>query len=617
MKTKYRSDIQVLRGLAVASVVLFHLGYEGFRFGYLGVDVFFVISGYLMAILYDRGTKLDFYGRRIRRLLPAYWITILSSLAVGSLLLVPQDFRGFVTQSLWAFPFGSNFFHWHLGDYFESSTTAPLLNLWSLSVEMQFYLLVPFLYPILRKRKALLWAVLLLSLLMYFAMLSVSPKTSFFITPFRIWEFLFGAAVAWQASNLKATEIGKRMFVIPAVWVAVIFASGISGYVYNAHSTWSGLLNLSAVSATAFAIRYGLPAWFLSTVASRSLQKVGDFSYSIYLIHFPAIIFWTYVPFDGQALGNLPVHIVTLSLISTVLSSIVMRLYVERRFSTFLNTSLARILVVLFFGLSAFGLQETNMRRFSADQLLVVNVEKDSGNYRCGYLTYRLWTLSQVLLPSKPYCELSSESKNPKALLVGDSHANSLKEVFRDVSIEFGWSPLFVIPNDPIIGNRLQSEDLSAEIVSAEIDLVILHYSSRAFQDSSDRARIRAFVETLILSGVEVEVLAPIPIYPSSVPAALWRGEGEPEVLELTLDQHYLGNDGFSVFSGEVEALGLRVVDPAPVFCGRDLLCRWASPSGKLFYFDSEHLTFTGARVLRPIFEDYLARPLHQESQSG
>jgi len=192
----YRNDIQLLRGMAVFFVILFHLEIAGFQSGLLGVDVFFVISGYLMAMLFDKGSAKDFYRRRIHRLVPAYFVVVVITLLATSLITIPVDFKQAFEQSVFSLFFANNIGFWSHQSYFNKSEFNPLLNLWSLGVEAQYYLIVPLFLAYLKSRKIITISVFFLSLIACLIVTSISPKTSFFKMPFRVWEFVLGAIVA-------------------------------------------------------------------------------------------------------------------------------------------------------------------------------------------------------------------------------------------------------------------------------------------------------------------------------------------------------------------------------------------------------------------------------------
>jgi peptidoglycan/LPS O-acetylase OafA/YrhL len=135
---QYRKDIQILRGLSVLLVVLFHLEIAGFKSGFLGVDVFFVISGYLMAVLYNPSKQKDFFLKRAKRILPAYFAIIILTLIACIPLTVPSDYNQVATQAAFATGLSSNIGYWLENSYFDKSAFKPLLHLWSLGVEIQF-----------------------------------------------------------------------------------------------------------------------------------------------------------------------------------------------------------------------------------------------------------------------------------------------------------------------------------------------------------------------------------------------------------------------------------------------------------------------------------------------
>ncbi len=211
IKIDYRLDIQVLRGIAVLLVLFYHLKINGFNNGYLGVDVFFVISGYLMAIICKSTSPLNFYIKRLKRLLPAYFFTIILTSVVVCIISIPSDAQQHFNR-LWFDLFGmSNIAYWLKNSYFNLNSFQPLLNLWSLGVEIQFYAIAPILLIYLSKHKIIFFLTLIISTIITFIITGISPKTSFFLIPFRFYEFLIGAAIAWYPIK-KISEFTKKKF---------------------------------------------------------------------------------------------------------------------------------------------------------------------------------------------------------------------------------------------------------------------------------------------------------------------------------------------------------------------------------------------------------------------
>ena len=133
----YRKDIQILRGISVMLVVLFHLGFTLFQSGFLGVDVFFVISGFLMAILYSHDNKKEFFARRAKRLLPTYFIITLLTVCSAIFMVTPNEYAQVFSQSIYASSFSSNIGFWLQNSYFSKAEFNPLLHLWSLGVTIK------------------------------------------------------------------------------------------------------------------------------------------------------------------------------------------------------------------------------------------------------------------------------------------------------------------------------------------------------------------------------------------------------------------------------------------------------------------------------------------------
>ncbi|HWW72406.1 MAG TPA: acyltransferase, partial [Duganella sp.] len=208
----YRSDIDGLRGIAVSSVILFHAGVRGFSGGFVGVDIFFVISGYLICgiiqreIAEQRFSYAKFYARRARRILPALFAVLLVCFVAAALVMTGAEMQDFSKSALANIGAVSNVYFWKSANYFSSSAELkPLMMTWSLSVEEQFYLFFPPVLLLIRRYRwntgAALAALTAASLLASVWMTSRNPSTAFFLLPSRAWELGVGALLAHYDSR--------------------------------------------------------------------------------------------------------------------------------------------------------------------------------------------------------------------------------------------------------------------------------------------------------------------------------------------------------------------------------------------------------------------------------
>jgi len=323
---KYRPDIDGLRAIAVASVILYHLDESFLSGGFVGVDIFFVISGYLITklifgeIVSSGGFSFkNFYLRRVRRLSPALFATMLFCLGVGYFILSPTHLVE-LSQSLVSAIFSvSNIFFWSVAGYFDSdSSLKPLLHTWSLSVEEQFYLLWPLillgLASLKRPRVIPVFIIIvgLLSLLLnevFFsqqariaawfgtednqAVLNV-PSTVFYWLPFRVFEFSIGAILVWLNHPLISRTSNRWRYnseIIFAIGLAMIMWAI---FAFDDKMEFPSTAALVPCIGAALIIFSG-PAHQLSLVLSNRLMVgIGLISYSLYLIHWPLIVFYRY-----------------------------------------------------------------------------------------------------------------------------------------------------------------------------------------------------------------------------------------------------------------------------------------------------------------------------------
>jgi len=295
---RYRREIDGLRAVAVLPVILFHGGFQSFAGGYVGVDVFFVISGYLITSILIRELQqgtfsiLHFYERRARRILPALFVVMLACLPFAYAWMVPSHLIGFAQSLVSVVLFVSNIFFWYQGEaYFAADAELqPLLHTWSLAVEEQYYLLFPvFLLLVWRfGRQRVFWSVVAIaavSLLLAEWGSHNMPSATFYLAPTRAWELLAGSICAF----LTVGRPQRSSNVLSAIGLAMIVYAILR---FDADTPFPGLYALVPVVGTALIILFAArDTWVARLLSTRAFVGIGLISYSAYLWHQPLFAF--------------------------------------------------------------------------------------------------------------------------------------------------------------------------------------------------------------------------------------------------------------------------------------------------------------------------------------
>lgn len=361
----YRADIDGLRAFAVLAVVAFHANVSALKGGFVGVDVFFVISGYLISgiilrqIAKDEFRFSDFYARRVNRILPSLLIVIVVSLAIGWVVLFPGEFRELGKHTVGGSTFSSNLILWSEAGYFDSPN-KPFLHLWSLAVEEQFYLFWPLFLVIVLKVRRITYptivALVVASFLVNIWAVRHGQAVAAFYSPFtRFWEILAGALLSFAEIRRQSSKhsLWKRNAVRDNLFA---FAGGIllclSLAIVRSDTPWPGWHGLLPVTGTLALICAGGDTLLSRYVLSRrGVVHIGLISYPLYLWHWPLIVFTTLV--NGRALST--------SLASTVVVSSLILAWLTYRFIEIpirfgrRKRRSARILLPLLGSLGVFG----------------------------------------------------------------------------------------------------------------------------------------------------------------------------------------------------------------------------------------------------------------------
>jgi peptidoglycan/LPS O-acetylase OafA/YrhL len=309
-RLNYRPDIDGLRAVAVVLVVLFHAFPDFCRGGFVGVDVFFVISGYLITgnivagIAANEFSYLDFYARRFRRIVPALVVVLATVLALGWLLLLPQEFFDLSRQTIAGSSFTSNILLLMQIGYFDTaSDLKPLLHLWSLGVEEQYYIVWPAMLVLAcRTRLNKLAAIAILGAASFAFMLAVPEPDAFFLLPARFWELLLGGALVWCELEhgpalqrfrnfLSSAGVAPQALGAIAGALAVTLLAVAVGTL-NRDTPYPGWNALLPTLAAVLIIASGPGAWLNRAVlANRATVTLGLMSYPLYLWHWPLLSF--------------------------------------------------------------------------------------------------------------------------------------------------------------------------------------------------------------------------------------------------------------------------------------------------------------------------------------
>lgn len=639
----HRPDIDGLRAIAVIPVVLYHMGVPWFDGGFTGVDVFFVISGFLITSIIsedlarpDRRFSLrTFYERRIRRIFPALFTVLLVTTVLAVLILLPRDLDSYARSLVATAAFASNIHFYRQSGYFDAeSHTKPLLHTWSLAVEEQFYLFFPLLLMALYRwlgHAARVRAVLAVLALGSFAFsvwqVRVRPDAAFYLAPARAWELLLGSLLA-----LGAVPAFRRAASADAAAVLGIVLLGAGFVTFTSATPFPGVAALVPCLGAGLLIHSGGATVVNRILTWRPLVVTGLLSYSLYLWHWALLSLARHWVVDPLTMPQ-TVAVVAVA----VLASGASWRYIERplrarrvpvstvgvsaprhwRVFAWGGVASAVTVALGLAGAMTAGLPERISPRalaFDADQL-----DFNSERSRCH-------ASDRSAIPYRDTCRFGAPATTPRYALWGDSHAAELAVALGELAAASGESVRMVTysgcPPGSVdggvrggTGGCAAHERATLQAIVADDDLAVVFLIARFSQARIEQGdgffvELGRVARALADAGKRVVLVYPSPEYRSSVPVLLARAAHRGADLASV----GLTRETFDAQRAElVRALDtirrddrIGMVDPSRVLCDA-AQCR-ASADGRALYFDDDHLSLSGARFVAPAFAPYFAR---------
>jgi len=637
----YYPHIDGLRAIAVMSVVIHHIYEKFLPGGFIGVDVFFVISGYLITniILKEIGkgafSFIDFYERRIRRIFPALFGVLIFTLLGSYFILLPSDFIQMSKGLLGTLYFVSNVVFWRelQAGYFAAMDSAlnPLVHTWSLAVEEQFYVFFPVLILLaykfgLRKLQLIVFLLFLTSLFLAEIFVTKKPVATFFLSPFRIYELIMGAALAL---NLIPNSSSKHLLnLLSFVGVSLIIYSAIF---FNNLTNFPGVSALIPTIGAVLVIYCGINGskGFIKVLEFKILVYIGLISYSLYLWHWPIIVFFKYIFLntDINFVNSLIIFIVCI-LVASFSYFIIEQPFRNKKFLTTRTIFLiAGILIAIFTFLAYSGISTSGYKQRYTSEINNLDLAREPEH------TYKKCDQKFSI---DELCIIGDKSSNEEVILFGDSHLMSWAPALNDSLKEKNKKGVLVMLSacPPLIdvyaykSNKLSEECRGRSKFIKEIvkntkakEIVLSGYWAeyekeikevKAHKKHSNNKNklsvgLENTVEYLLEKGLIVKVIGPVPTYEKSVPLMLAKEliTGK-ELFDKTKNTQLQKTRNFmnSVKKYKKEE-NFKYINPIEWICERECLVK---ENKNTLYFDSNHLNVRGSKK----YKDNLTKALFE-----
>lgn len=606
---KYRNDIAGLRALAVLPILLVHAGLTAIPGGFVGVDIFFVISGYLISRIILKEMEADcftltgFYRRRALRILPALLLMLAVVLAVGWWRLFPQEMRDLSWSAAATALSGSNIWFWRTVDYFGNAEMTPLLHTWSLGVEEQFYIFYPLLLIALRRWLprhivAALWVVAVTSLAIGYGLIHFNRvQAGFYLLPPRAWELALGGLVATGAFPTLGTRMrawaawGGLAMIVSSL---VVITEGVEFPV-----PWA----LLPCVGTALLIAYGETGGTARLLSLAPMRFIGDISYSLYLWHWPVMAFWRLERGLTLSWGGMATTIAISFVLAMLSYRLVERPFLERGKMVptrrVLAIALAAMLAVA--GAAALLAAQTSRARIAnpdVARLLAYLAYDDTPE---AYFQYRRGVcMADSKRPTfDPKLCATRRADQPNILVMGDSHAGHIVQALAERLKGMNVLRLTASGCDP--GLPLQGDARCVWVMAlgfenktpgaGRIDRVIL---SARWSEGRIADLVRA-VGHFRQRGIPVTVLGPAVQYDEPLARLLAHSmlRGDTELARGSRRTDLIAID--REMRDAVTAAGGSYVSMQDLECPRGVCPLFAS-DGAPFHFDYSHYTLGASR---------------------
>ena len=603
-----------LRALAVTAVVLFHSWPSLLPGGFIGVDVFFVISGFIISLIYENKLKTrevtfrDFYIRRIRRLAPAYVVVVVLTTVASFALMLPSALVSYAWSLSFQAFYAQNIAFWSIGDYFDAPLTKPLLHTWSLAVEEQFYFVFPALIFLSRRkpvwRSSVLVASAAVSFLFGIVIVAISAKTPFYWLPMRAWEFIAGMLCASAYGRYRAGALVEKCTLDGGL--ILILASVI---LFGESSRFPGYQSIVAVAGTVMAL-YAQRAASLGAISLRTaiFQHVGRISYSWYLWHWPPLALW-FLLSGSAATGVVSVALALFGLAGGMLSYQHVERATQRSRRLLTSGGAAAVLG----GFAAFTLlcsaaiftTDGFVRPYPARVQPLLRAQADIPPYRCGFIQrFALWR--------EAVCSLGETSGRGGLLIIGDSHADRAKTVLVELANRLAVPVYLTKQNCRAIdygAGRPECSEKELIAVKRSIDNLgiarIVLISN--WPDALTQAESEKLGQMLAFLGKRTFVQLPTPRGPLFDPATyLHANAAIPYTVAETKESVEKRTVSFRSAIAHIfkQQPLVSEIDPVPLLCAPR--CK-VFDKGSYFYKDEHHLTLSGVTQLAPLYQEVFA----------